>query len=423
MATASRHIVVLGAGLFGACTAIAAARAGFRVTLVDRCKAHEVGWAGMNALVARAHDAHPDAMALGWEGIAAWRQWREFVAPRFPTARFVESGLLLVTPAPGGEGAPAEIDRAWSLGEGGVDAIAARLGALGIPVERPDRSTILKKYSKLNIERDLDLLVEPAAGYVSEPQEAVLDARAACLALGVAARWERRVVGAELDGSGASPVLRAVRMATPTGGFEVLHADLTVNAAGAGAPGLADTLGTPAPLRTAPRLHLGVDADGLGDLAAGLPVVVDHALGLTLRPGARRVRLGGILAIDAGEFATDPDVAELPEAAAAVAERLARVSRRLVDVQLQDPRPRVAIHDIALADGRPLLGPTNVGGYLCAYGGGGVWLRAAPAVGELVCALAMRALDESSKPLGAPFAGRRTGLPIDPAAFSPLRCY
>ena len=142
------HVVIVGAGTFGASLAWQLARAGERVTLVDQFEPGDrrATSGGETRLLRSSHGADEVYTAMARRARALWRELE------------AESGEPLVL----------EPGVVWfAHGEDGWEAASARaLAAQGIPVERLDADEAARLYPSLGTGDLAFALLEPEAGVV-----------------------------------------------------------------------------------------------------------------------------------------------------------------------------------------------------------------------------------------------------------------
>jgi sarcosine oxidase len=179
------HVVIVGAGTFGASLAWRLARAGTRVTLVDQFEPGDrrATSGGETRLIRCAHGADADYTAMARRAMSLWRELEE------------ESGEELVV----------ESGLAWfAHGEDGWEADSERaMRAQGIPCERLSVAEAAQRYPSFRGDDLAFVLYEPEAGAV-RAQRAVQALAARAAAHGAAiVRGRAQVSGSDavVDGS------------------------------------------------------------------------------------------------------------------------------------------------------------------------------------------------------------------------------
>lgn len=341
------RIAVIGAGIVGAAIALALARRGAAVTMIDaegvRASDNSFGWINASWF------NPPDYARLRRHAMAAWRRWQRSVpglAPRW-------SGGLL-----------------WELDAPALDAFIADHGCAGYAVRLVSRDEIRR--------------LEPAV--TDPPERAALALEEGWVEAGPAAAALR----AAAEAAGARRLNATVEAVEPgaarLAGGESAAADRIVVAAGAGTAAL---LGLPvAPL------------PGLMILTAPARAGIRHVViapELMLRPDDA----GRILA---GAEAGGSEIDRAPGAIAA--DLLDRVRALIDEPNLALERLIIGQRPMP-ADERPLIGPVpGLPGVYAAVMHSGVTL--APGIAELV---SEELLDDKAAPLLAPFRPGRPASP------------
>lgn len=196
--------LVVGAGVFGAATALALARRGWKVTLLERATPGHVGASsgGESRLLRSSHGADHFYTRLAWDGRATWRALEADTGQQL----LVETGMVW-----------------FARDEHGWEADSERVCAsLGIPVERLGADGVRDLFPSVRTDDLAFGLWEPHAG--------VLRARLAVRAIVAVARRTGVTVRV---GVTARPAGVAVHIAD-----EVLRADRVVWACGPWLPAL-----------------------------------------------------------------------------------------------------------------------------------------------------------------------------------------
>ncbi len=305
----NRSVVVVGAGVFGAWTALRLGREGWRVTLVEAYGPANGRASSSDAsrVIRAGYGAIDIYTRWATEALADWR----WLATRTGQALVEECGALF-------------------LGDSGSTYLAdtaATLTACGVTHERMDAAAVASRYPQLGV-IGLGEAVYEARGGVIRARRAVAATVAAAQASGATYRQARVQV---LDESAALPVV------TLDDG-EVLDADHFVFACGPWLPRLfPQAVGARIRPTRQEVLYFGVPA---GDSRFGidrLPVWIDFNAGVYGVPDldARGVKVG----IDRHGPAIDPDTADRvvgEDALALVRQFFTRRFPALVDAPLVD---------------------------------------------------------------------------------------
>ena len=383
--------VVVGAGVIGCSIALALARDGLEVTVVDRAGAPGQGSTSASSAIVRFGYSTYDGVATAWEAMHCWRDWGSHVTGS-PLATFHRCGLafLDVAFAPM-DRQTALYDRCgvpWSVWD--ADELISR----GIDPDRCWPPRRLDDPAFGTASGALTALWTPDAGYIDDPALAAVN-----LADTARARGVRFVFGAQVVGVDDGVVLADGRH---------VRAEVVVNAAGPWSGELNRLAGvgdgwtvTTRPLRQ--EVHQ-VPHDPVGT------IVADLDLGTYTRPTP-----GGALLLGG----TEPECDELqwltsaddcsPYPTSTVWEaQTTRVARRLPGVHVPGrPSGIAGVYDVT-EDWTPIYDRTERDGFYVAIGTSGNQFKNAPLVGSFLAALVRGE---------ATYTGVHTGLTIDLAAF------
>ena len=387
--------VVVGAGVIGCSIALALARDGLEVTVVDRAGAPGQGSTSASSAIVRFGYSTYAGVATAWEARHCWRDWGSHVNGQ-PLARFHRCGLAFLDVAFAPRDRQTELyDRCgvpWSVWD------ATELTARGIDPGRcwPPRNLDDPAFGAAD--GTLTALWTPDAGYVDDPALAATN-----LADTARARGVRFVFGAQVVGVDDGVVLADGRH---------LRAAVVLNAAGPWSGELNRLAGvgegwsvTTRPLRQ--EVHQ-VPHDPVGT------IVADLDLGTYTRPtpGGAMLLGGTEPECDELQWLDSPDDCS-PYATSTVWEaQTTRVARRLPAVQVPGrPSGIAGVYDVT-EDWTPIYDRTERDGFYVAIGTSGNQFKNAPLVGSFLAALIR---GETS------YTGVHTGLTIDLEAFSRLR--
>lgn len=344
-------LAVVGGGLIGLASAVAAARAGLTVTLLERD--HCGRWAsGASAGGVRSLNRHPAEIPLAR---AALEDWRELAARIGDDGGFKATGQLRVAE---------DADALAAL-----EARAARMRELGWRHERLIDAEEVRRRVPAIAAHVKGALVVDDDGF-ADPSRCVRAYRRAAMTAGVELRegLAVRAIAAEAGG---------IRLATASGEVQASH---VVNAAGAWGGELAAAVGEPVPLRAA-ALQMTV----LERVAPFVvPVIGSHGHKLSLKQGAEgTVVIGG-----AFEGRLDPATGRTSLVLARVAANVANAVRLFAQLRTARIVRTWAGFEGMTADGLPVLGPSGaVPGLVHAFGFSGHGFALAPLVGRLTAEL------------------------------------
>lgn len=330
-----QRAVVIGAGIVGASIALALARAGHHVTIIDAhgpafgASGRSFGWINASFFADTAH------FRLRSEAIAAWN--------RLGVPGVTWSGAL------------------WYEEDGaGFDDMHARLRALHYPVQVIPRAEFQELEPAVGEppERALRFASEGAADTTRITHDLIAQAQSA----GASCLFGITVLGVDISQG-------AVRQVCTSAGN--VPADVVIVAAGTATEALVGPLGVDIPMLHRPGLLLATQP---------LPPLISHVL---VAPGQelRQLPDGRLLAPTSPNHQAD-DVDTLQDSAEALAEAaLARLTAMLPGRHLDRSSLTLALRPVP-QDGLPVVGPAGPDGLYIATMHSGVTL--APLIGELV---------------------------------------
>jgi len=353
-----RTAIVVGAGVFGAWSALRLARDGWRVTLVD-------AYGPANGRASSSDHSH--VIRAGYGADKIYTQWAtealtdwQWLAKKSGETLVEECGALFL----GAAGSPH------------LAATAATLTACGVTHERLDAAAVASRYPQLGVIGLGDAIYE-ARGGVLRARRAVAAAVATARAYGVTYRQARVLPP---DESSSDPVVRLAD-------GERLEAGQIVFACGPWLPALfPDAVGGRIRPTRQEVLYFGVPAGDARFSIERLPVWIDFAAGLY---GIPDLDTNGFkVGIDQHGPPIDPDTADRVVGAEAIATARAFLARRfpaLMAAPLLDARvcqyENTASGDFII-DRHP-----RVPGVWIVGGGSGHGFKHGPAVGKHVADL------------------------------------
>lgn len=422
--TAEEHadVLVIGAGVIGAATAFALAKAGHRVLVIDRNSAAGDGSTGASAGIIRVHASDAQSSGLAADSIRLWEDWGTFIGadPDEERVHFVRSGSLILDAGNGfNERIAAAMTSAdvgfeqWSLAEMSEHFPYFDFHRFGPPKPVDDESFWDDPEEYLP-----GAIYTPQSGYVSDPTLAAANLLRAAVRFGARTRFSADV--RRLDTQGDRVV--GVTLADGT----ALRADAVVAVAGPHTDALVSSIGATDDFAIATRrireelVH--VPAPSGLDLALQGVHLVDGDLNINFRPEGGSAFLGGSNGDLPAEQQTveDPDVFERAVTAEAFERATLRLARRLPDLGI--PRGRtgvVGLYDAA-EDWLPIYDRTRFDGLFVAMATSGTQFKTAPVVGELmrhIIEAGLSGRDHAEEPFRSPVSERE----YDTAQFSRLR--
>ncbi len=191
--------IVIGAGIIGASTALALARAGQRVLVVDRLPASGYGSTSGSCAIVRPFYSTVDGSALAYESHFYWMEWAEFLGVRDERgiARYVNCGNLVVKCARNKYlqpvlGVMREIGCPYR--ELTPDEVKQRLPIVNLRSFDPPRRPEDPAFGHSNGEELPGAVLFPTGGYVTDPQLATHNLQVAAEAAGAIFRFNAAVV-------------------------------------------------------------------------------------------------------------------------------------------------------------------------------------------------------------------------------------
>lgn len=416
-------LAIVGAGILGTATAMAAAAAGLSVVVIDRLGRPGHGSTSSSAGIIRVHAEDYASCALAEESLNAWREWRQFakVPATEPAAEFVQCGTLILDgSAPFGERIVQVMDEAateyYLLDEGQVAESwpEISLARFGGPFRIDDAA--FWGPAKGTLGRSI---LTPSSGYVGDPMLAAVNLAAQAERSRARFLMGESVIAVERVGGR----VRGLALASGTH----ITADAVLNAGGPASRHINALAGVgddfvvhTTPVRE--ELHyLPLPAE-MSIVRSGLHLV-DPDLGTNSRTDGHGLLVGSNgAACDPLEVLDDPDVFADSPTRGRWEQSALRVAKRIPSL----PVPRqvlgvAGVYDVS-DDWLPIYDRTALDGFFVAMGTSGNQFKTAPIVGSLLAGLITRYLngiDQDVNPyqFEMPFSGRV----IDTAAFSRLR--
>ena len=377
MATETADVVVIGGGIVGMSIGYQLARrqAG-RVVVVEKATTVAAGSTGASSAILRLRYTHDEVVRLAAAGLETHRNWGAFTGLDEPRAEFVQTGVL------------------WMLGEDPttVERERRRLSALGARIEALDTAALRDRFPTLSTCGEpfdpgadhtcvdhTSFLFEPESGYCSDPAGATQDLCDAARRHGAEVRFGARVADVRVTGGR----VRGIEYLDGS----TLDAPLVINAAGPWCNVVNRLAGvelgwTLRPTRIQSMYR--VTTDG----AYGqLPFCADAAAGFYFRPESRGQQLlvGSIRGEDERELVEDPDDFDQTLDEIMQARLLDALHHRLPGLERRGRVTGIAgLYTINDEDMHPVVGTTDVDGFVVANGFSGHGFKLAPAIGGLI---------------------------------------
>lgn len=379
-------VIVIGGGIIGMSAALQIAqRSSLRVLVAEKGSGPGEGSTGSSSAVCRFRYTRPETVQLAKDGIAAYRNWGEFLGCHSPLARYQQIGVLWLSN-----------DRQQAKQD------ADRLASLGVSVDAIDDAEVSSRFPSIStcgIPPDLvngsphactdggNLhLLEHAGGYM-DPSDALQDLIDAARSLQVDLQFKTEVADIEIVGG----VVRGVRFKD---GSRVA-CETVILSAGPWSTLLLDRVGLGGLWPLEPTRIQIAHIDRPPSVSGDLPVCVDMAGGIYFRPQNRgqQIVIGSIREEDELEAVSDADDFARYADDEFIREKLHALSHRLGFPDLKGPvRGYSGLYTMNRKDMHPVVGPTPIDGLMVASGFSGHGFKLAPAIGSLLA----RAITESA---------------------------
>jgi len=367
--TQTADLIVVGAGIAGACTAFFAAERGLRVVVVEQSLPAS-GASGRTAGYIRCHYANPHEAHFAYESWLIHRQWRERIGG---DNGFRQNGFLFIVP-------PALVPP--------LEKNVALMRAMGVPTEILDPAAVKNRFPYLETDGIGAAAWEPESGH-ADPSDCV-----GSLLAGI-----RRRGGRVLVDLGPARILTVERrVAGIEAGAERIAAPAVVVAAGAGTRDLLAEIGVELPVFPMP-IGAGL-LQGVGGLESA-PCTIDHAAEQWYRG-----ETGGALLIGAGYedsigFRGEPfhGQAEFaPPTQAQLVSAATRLIARIPALENAAPGRTWVGLDSRTPDGHALAGPIpGVPGLYVLTGGNGKGFKFGPSMGQALAEVVTGGAFEESR--------------------------
>lgn len=416
------EVLIVGAGVIGASAALALAKSGHDVLVLDRNSGIGDGSTGASAGVIRVHASDAQSSALADDALSVWNNWREFLGAdeSEDLARFVRCGSLIL-----------------DTGSGFADQAATAMSGAGVAFDKwtladmsghfpyfdfhrfgPPRSVDDEAFWDEPTELLSGGLYTSQSGYVGDPTLAAVNLMRAAQRAGARLRLSATVVSFDFEGD------RVVGVTLGDG--TTLRAEAVLVAAGPHTDRLIRGIGATSDFRIRTRrireelIHVPAPSDL--NLALQGVHLVDGDLNINFRPERGDAFLVGSNGDRADEqtFIQDPDVFNRLVSPDAWERMTLRLARRIPDLGI--PRVRMGVVGLydAAEDWLPIYDRTCYDGLFVAMATSGTQFKTAPIVGELlrhVLETELNGRDHTAEPFRSPVSDRT----YSTAQFSRLR--
>jgi len=404
-------VVIVGAGILGASAALALARAGHSVIVLDRLGAAGLGSTSASAGIVRIHATDPQSCLIADDAVRVWESWAAFLqAPRDARlASFTACGTVVLDADDGYiDTIAASMDTAdLSFERWDVSDLADRLPFIDVHRFGPPKSVESEAFFAAPTELLKGALYTPQSGYVGDPSLATANVLEAARERG--ARFKPGATVTHLVRRGDRVV--GVQLADET----VVQAEATLVAAGPNTYQLLNGWGVTDDFvvktrRVREELHH-VPAPPTLDIAAQAVHVVDGDLGINFRPETGNAFLvgGNGAKIDGETVVGDPDRYDIRVTQGSWTRHVLRMARRIPSLGI--PRRSqgvVGLYDVT-DDWLPIYDRAGVDGLFVALGTSGNQFKVGPIVGELlrhIIELESQGVDHRTVPARSPVSQR-----------------
>lgn len=405
------EVLIIGAGVIGASTAVAMSRAGHDVLVIDRDAGAGNGSTGSSAGIIRVHASDSQSAALAQDCLVAWNDWRGFLDADDDEelARFVQCGSLILDAGNGFTEQAAEAMRGadvsfeeWNLQEMSDRFPYMDFHKFGPPKRIDDEAFWAEPTEYLG-----GALYTPQSGYVGDPTLAAANLLRSAQRAGARVRLSATVATIDLDND------RVIGVTLDDG--TSLRSDTVLLIAGPNTDALLSSIGGTSDFTVRTRrlreelLHVETPP-GL-DLALQGVHFVDGDLNINYRPEGADAFVGGSNGDLTDEQTTieDADQFDRLSTAAAWERGTLRLARRIPGLGI--PRNRrgvVGLYDAA-EDWLPIYDRTRFDGLFVGMATSGTQFKMAPIVGELLRHIVETELggrDHTMVPFESPFSDR-----------------
>jgi len=417
-------MIIIGAGIIGACTAFELAKRGYRTLNIDKQSAAGYGSTANTCAVIRTHYSTFQGTALGYENHFYWKNWAGFLAldSEEDLARYNQTGIVAI-----------------KKDDSDLDKFRKHHKALNIPYEDWDPVMLKERMPFLDLhafwppKRPGDdgflevtgdsvsgAFYVPVGGYINDPVLSVQNVQHAAEAKGARFLFNEEVTEiSQAEGRVSGVVLQS---------GQGLEAPVVLNAAGPHSFIINEMAGVTEGMKIKTRalrheVHYvpapeGMDYEKVGKLLS------DDDIG-----GYSRPEVGNTLLIgsqdppcDPQEWVADPDNFDREVSDEQWRAQVYRLAQRIPSLPIPThPRGIVDLYDVS-DDWIPVYDRSDLPGFYMAVGTSGNQYKNGPVVGQMMAELieqCERGHDHDSTPVT--LEGKYTGVTFDLGFYSRLR--
>lgn len=377
----NKDVVIIGAGIIGLSIAWQIARRSkLKVVVLEKGRGVGEGSTGASSAVCRHRYTREEMVYLARDGIHAYRNWSQFTGLENPRAEFQQKGVLWM---PGD-------DPDWSRRE------HRRMAGLGVATQLLTDADLHALYPSINACSSVidvlgvkehecsggaEHLLEIDGGYI-DPVSTAEDLVKACRASGVEVTFCAQVaqvttIGGRVEG---------VKLDDGSG----ISAPYVINAAGPWCNRIFDSLNfEPGWVLKPTRIQI-LHLDRPVELVGNLPVTVDMNNGIYFRLQNRGQQLvvGSVLEEDEQESVVDPDEFNRFSDDDFTVAKLHVLHHRLPALPYRGAVTGYSgLYTTNQQDVHPIVGETEIPGFIVANGFSGHGFKLAPAIGSMIALL------------------------------------
>ncbi|MBW2618265.1 MAG: FAD-binding oxidoreductase [Deltaproteobacteria bacterium] len=418
-------VIIIGAGIIGACVGFELAQKGYQTLNVDKLHAAGAGSTSASCAIVRAHYSTRDGVAMAYEGFSTWRNWEEYLEVKDPTgmARYKNTGSLLLKSQ--GHDWRKVVRHYQDVGvefeEWSVQQVNERMPIYDLheywPPTRPEDDRFGEKPTAM-LE---GAIYCPGGGYMSDPQLSTHNVQVACQAKGGEFLYNVEVTKIRRDGG------RVLGVSLKDG--EQIDAPVVVNVAGPHSFIINRLAGVEGGMKIKTKalrheVHHVPSPEGF-DFEDGGIHTSDGDGAIYFRPEVGNHILVGSEdpECDPQEWVEDPDNFNRSVTDAQYKAQVYRLAKRIPSLGI--PRKQQGIVDLydVSDDWIPIYDKSDLKGFYMAVGSSGNQYKNAPVAGMIMAELIDQAekfgLDHDKTPLQ--FTLPDCGMTIDVGFFSRLR--